>query len=129
MPELPEVEAQRRMLEAHVVGQRIDAVVLTEQGGGPRSGTFDDKVFGEGVQPGEFATAVQGAYVLAARRRGKQLWMELSREASGPPTACLLVHLGMTGSLLVRGVEVHGPEPSERCTAPSPLRGARPRAQ
>ena len=52
MPELPEVEAQRRLLEQFVVGQRISVVMAMEQGGGPREGLFDDKVFADtGMTP------------------------------------------------------------------------------
>jgi formamidopyrimidine-DNA glycosylase len=105
MPELPEVEAQRLMLEAHAVGNRVVTVVVTEQGGGPRDGSFDDKVFAEGVSPRDISATVEGAFILSVRRRGKQLWLELGAAPSGPPSASLLVHLGMTGSLLVRGVE------------------------
>jgi len=104
MPELPEVEAQRRTLELHVVGRRIDDLNLTEQGGGPRDGTFDDKVIAEGVTPEGFTASVKGALILSAQRRGKQLWLELGLTATGPPVSSLLVHLGMTGSLLIRGV-------------------------
>jgi formamidopyrimidine-DNA glycosylase len=104
MPELHEVEAQRLMLEAHAVGHRVAAVVLTEQGGGPRDGSFEDKVIAEGVSLADFSATVEGAFILSARRRGKQLWLELGSAPTGPPSASLLVHLGMTGSLLVRGV-------------------------
>jgi|TARA_B100000524_G_C23610401_1_gene355960 formamidopyrimidine-DNA glycosylase len=44
MPELPEVEAERRLLERWVVGRQISTVIAVEQGGGPRTGSFDDKV-------------------------------------------------------------------------------------
>ena len=47
MPELPEVEAQRLLLAQHLIGRRIIMVIATEQGGGPRDGLFDEKVFGE----------------------------------------------------------------------------------
>jgi formamidopyrimidine-DNA glycosylase len=105
MPELPEVEAQRLMLKEHAVGHRVATVVVIEQGGGPRDGIFDDKVIAEGVSPSDFSSAVEGAFILAARRKGKQLWLELGAAPAGPPSASLLMHLGMTGSLLVRGVE------------------------
>ena len=44
MPELPEVEAQRRTIEAATVGKQIVTLVTLEQGGGPRDGLYDDKV-------------------------------------------------------------------------------------
>lgn len=105
MPELPEVEAQRRLLHERAVGSRIKAVVVTEQGGGPRDGEFDDKVIAEGVTAGQLAAALEGAFILSAQRKGKQLWLELGEATTGPATRSLLIHLGMTGSVVVQGVE------------------------
>lgn len=102
MPELPEVEAQRRMLERLCVGRTIDAVVCHEQGGGPRDGLFDDKVIAEGVDADALAKAIRGKMLRAAHRRGKQLWLELcdTPAASSKQPASLLIHLGMTGALV-----------------------------
>lgn len=50
----------------------------------------------------DFAAALRGRTVVAARRRGKYLWLPLA--ADGPPGAAddaLLAHLGMSGQLLV----------------------------
>jgi len=97
MPELPEAEAQRRLLERCVVGHRITSVNALEQGGGARDGAFDDKVMGEGLEPAALEGLV-GGRVTAAKRLGKQVWLELDDGARA-----VLVHLGMTGSLVVRG--------------------------
>ena len=41
MPEIAEVEAQRRKLDKYAVGLTIMRAVVTKQGGGPRNGTVD----------------------------------------------------------------------------------------
>ena len=103
MPELPEAEAQRRMLEKCVVGRRIASVDCREQGGGGREGLFDDKVFAEGADEAAVEAFLVGATCVGARRRGKQLWLELERAGAA---RALLIHLGMTGSCVVRGEAV-----------------------
>mmetsp|Transcript_42402 Transcript_42402/g.76979 ORF Transcript_42402/g.76979 Transcript_42402/m.76979 type:complete len:327 (+) Transcript_42402:33-1013(+) len=100
MPELPEVEAARRMLEKHCVGRTVIKVESREQGGGPRNGKFDGTVIAERVTPQRLQNSLHGRKVKAARRRGKQLWLEFSGD--GPS---LLMHLGMTGALVVEGAE------------------------
>ena len=94
MPELPEAEAQRRLLERCVVGQTIERVETKEQGGGARDGQLDDKVLDGDID------ALAGARVVAAKRKGKQLWLELDK---GKTKHCLLIHLGMTGSCVIKG--------------------------
>uniref|UniRef100_A0A7S0NUS3 Formamidopyrimidine-DNA glycosylase catalytic domain-containing protein n=1 Tax=Calcidiscus leptoporus TaxID=127549 RepID=A0A7S0NUS3_9EUKA len=103
MPELPEVEAQRRTIEAATLGKQVTLLVATEQGGGPRDGEFDDKIVGEGVTPPELAAALQDKWVLAVKRRGKQLWVELSATRGGACCGCLLLHFGMTGAVVIKG--------------------------
>lgn len=100
MPELPEVEAMRKLAEQHCAGRKILEVMVREAGGGPRDGLFDDKVIGEGMQEKEFIDAICGRTVMSALRRGKHMWLELSGQ--GPH---LLLHFGMTGSLAVDGVK------------------------
>ena len=95
------MEAQRRLLERHVCGCRIEVVASKEQGNGPRHGLFDDKIIAEGVDEKTLSRALLGKTVGAACRRGKQLWIELCE--GGIPCGALLIHLGMTGCLLVRG--------------------------
>ena len=86
MPELPEVEVVRRGLERHVVGQRLGDVEIVH----PRP------VRRHLGGPASFVAALRGRDVLAARRRGKYLWLPLD---SGD---ALLAHLGMSGQLLVQ---------------------------
>lgn len=92
MPELPEVEVVRRGLDDHVVGRRIVDVSVT----GLRTARR---------QPGgatEIEDRLRGRTVTGARRRGKYLWLTLDAgDAAGAD--CLLVHLGMSGQMLVTG--------------------------
>lgn len=98
MPELPEVETSRRIIEKYCKGRTILEVVSKECGGGPRSGKFDNKVIAEGLKEKKLGTALMGRKLLRARRRGKQMWCEFAGE--GP---ALLMHLGMTGAIHVKG--------------------------
>lgn len=93
MPELPEVEVVRLGLERGVVGRTVAEV----QVGRARS------VRRHLAGAGDFAARLTGRTLLAARRRGKYLWLPLdSGEA-------LIGHLGMSGQLLV--VPSDAPEP------------------
>lgn len=83
MPELPEVETIRRQLEKEIVGRRVMAVDVR----------FAKRL---NLPPAEFAKRLVGKRVAAIRRRAKLLLIELS----GGRT--LVVHLKMTGRLLVR---------------------------
>jgi hypothetical protein len=47
VPELPEVECARRLLEDNCVGATIVVADPIEKGGGPRAGLFDDIIMGE----------------------------------------------------------------------------------
>lgn len=84
MPELPEVERARRILERAAVGRTIAHVWCD---------TNDEIVFAE-TTGRTVARALKGRTVVAVRRRGKQLWCEL--DARPWP----LFHLGMTGQFL-----------------------------
>ena len=86
MPELPEVEVVRRGLESEVVGRTIGAVTVAH----PRAVRRH--------LPGgaDFAARLAGRTIIAARRRGKYLWLPLDDGDA------LLAHLGMSGQLLVR---------------------------
>lgn len=96
MPELPEVESARALVEAHGAGKVISDVIALEQGGGPRSGLFDDIVF-SGCPSADAAKAfLVGRTLVSARRRGKQMFWTLS--GGGPSLLC---HFGMTGSISV----------------------------
>ena len=88
MPELPEVEVVRSGLERHVVGATIAAVEVLH----PRP------VRRHLAGPADFATALTGRTIAAARRRGKYLWLPLDTGDA------LLAHLGMSGQMLVQPV-------------------------
>ncbi len=83
MPELPEVEAARRLAVRVAVGRRIVSVWCAA-----------DPIVFESPPP-RVRAALVGRRVRAARRHGKHLWLELDR---GP---ALLMHFGMTGGLYV----------------------------
>jgi len=99
MPELPEVEVVRRGLDDHVVGRRIETA----------------EFFGARVarrhQPGpvDLADRLRGNVVHAAERRGKYLWLVL--DAPDGHRQGLIIHLGMSGQLLVEAAsaprEIH----------------------
>lgn len=91
MPELPEAEVVRRGLEAHVVGRTIDTVRVLH----PRA------VRRHPEGPADLVAQLTGTAITAACRRGKYLWLELS-EGAGPAARALVVHLGMSGQMLVR---------------------------
>ncbi len=88
MPELPEVETVRRGLEHHVVGATISAAEVR----GPRT------LRRHAGSPADFVARVRGRKVLAARRRGKFLWLPLDDGAA------LLAHLGMSGQFRINAV-------------------------
>jgi formamidopyrimidine-DNA glycosylase len=101
LPELPEVEVVRQGLARHVVGRTILGAEVFH----PRA------VRRHLAGPVDFAASVRGMTVVAARRRGKYLWLPLTpaagvaaaRAGTGPPAAedALLAHLGMSGQLLL----------------------------
>lgn len=82
----------RRGLERHVVGRTIgDAQVFH-----PRA------VRRHPAGSADFAASLRGVTVVAARRRGKYLWLPVS--PAGSPSAAedaMLAHLGMSGQLLL----------------------------
>ncbi|MFC1952881.1 bifunctional DNA-formamidopyrimidine glycosylase/DNA-(apurinic or apyrimidinic site) lyase [Chloroflexota bacterium] len=84
MPELPEVETVKNELLPHVINRRITGVTLLWEG----------IVKEPSVK--EFLTGVSGQTILALSRRGKYLFFSLN--------SCdtLIVHLKMTGSLIVK---------------------------
>ncbi|MFI9509979.1 bifunctional DNA-formamidopyrimidine glycosylase/DNA-(apurinic or apyrimidinic site) lyase [Nocardia sp. NPDC052566] len=90
MPELPEVEVVRRGLAEHVVGRVIESVVVTH----PRS----VRRHLEGAA--DLAARLTGLRVASAERRGKYLWLTFD-----DPETSLVVHLGMSGQMLVQPVD------------------------
>ncbi|WP_150463215.1 bifunctional DNA-formamidopyrimidine glycosylase/DNA-(apurinic or apyrimidinic site) lyase [Nesterenkonia ebinurensis] len=99
MPELPEVEVVRRGVAQWAAGRRVEQVHV-----------HDDRSlrrFAEG--PAEFSRRLTGLVLGAPQRRGKFLWVPL--ESAGEPLAvALVVHLGMSGQVLIEQREA----PEER---------------
>jgi formamidopyrimidine-DNA glycosylase len=84
VPELPEVEAARRLAARVAVGRRIVGVWCAA-----------DPIVVEGASPARVSAALRSRRVVAARRHGKHLWLELDRRP------WLLMHFGMSGGLHV----------------------------
>jgi formamidopyrimidine-DNA glycosylase len=83
VPELPEVETVRRGLDSFAIGQRVDRVEVT----GRRT------IRRQSIA--EFQADLTGRTLVAARRRGKYLLVDLD------DGAVLVIHLRMSGQLLV----------------------------
>ena len=101
MPELPEVETVANGVDARVRGQRIESVWTS---GKPQ--TFKSP-------ESEIAEVLTGSRIERVRRVGKTIVVSLERKADSSATvrndkreAEFLVHLGMTGRLLVSAPEV-----------------------
>jgi formamidopyrimidine-DNA glycosylase len=98
MPELPEVETVRRGLERWVAGRTLSEVEIRH----PRA------VRRHLPGAAELSARLIGARIGSPARRGKFLWLPLSggaenmRPSPGAGGACLVVHLGMSGQLLVQ---------------------------
>jgi formamidopyrimidine-DNA glycosylase len=92
MPELPEVETVANGVDARVRGQRIERVWTS---GKPQ--TFKSS-------EAEIAETLTGARIERVRRVGKTIVMDVARKDK--TSAQFLVHLGMTGRLLVSQSEV-----------------------
>ena len=82
MPELPDVEGFRRLLQSHVVGKEVTAVEVIDPGA----------VRGRSAQ--DFVQRLEGRRFAEPDRRGK--W-SLAPTDEG---VTLLFHFGMTGSLV-----------------------------
>jgi formamidopyrimidine-DNA glycosylase len=100
MPELPEVETVANGVHARVAGQRIESVWTS---GKPQ--TFKSP-------ESEIADVLTGARIVQVRRVGKTVVMSLATAGADGETgqAELLVHLGMTGRLLVSAPDVPLPK-------------------
>ncbi|PJJ71725.1 formamidopyrimidine-DNA glycosylase [Diaminobutyricimonas aerilata] len=91
MPELPEVEVVRAGLAPAVDGATVTAVEV-----------FDERSLRRHVGPAEdFVQRMTGARFRAPERRGKFLWIPIDA-ADGAPAEALMVHLGMSGQVLLR---------------------------
>lgn len=95
MPELPEVEALRRLLCPRIRGRTIREVMILK----PRL-----------VRPGPpsaVTTPLHGARIEHLERRAKHLVFQMADHRGDPLT--LLLHLGMTGRIRLSGID--GPLP------------------
>ncbi|MFR9751964.1 bifunctional DNA-formamidopyrimidine glycosylase/DNA-(apurinic or apyrimidinic site) lyase [Nocardia sp. 004] len=91
MPELPEVEVVRRGLAEHVVGRVIESVAVTH----PRS------VRRHLGGSADLIARLTGRKVDSVARRGKFLWLTFADQEDA-----LVVHLGMSGQMLVQAADV-----------------------
>src|SRR5438477_7435918 len=91
MPELPEVETVARGLAQRALGDVIESVWIGEKPQPLKSSAQ------------EIASALEGAKIVGVERIGKHIVVELSRPQNGQPSVSnqWIVHLGMTGSLLI----------------------------
>ena len=89
MPELPEVEVVRRGLQARVVGKKITAVRVHH----PRA------VRRHEAGPADLTARLLDAKITGTDRRGKYLWLLL--DGPDDPDTALVVHLGMSGQMLL----------------------------
>jgi len=92
VPELPEVEVVRRGLVEHVIGQVVESVEVRH----PRA------VRRHVAGAEDLTVQLLGARLVSAQRRGKYLWLTVDTPARG--TQALVVHLGMSGQMLVQPV-------------------------
>ena len=81
MPELPDVEFFKRLIEEHCVGRLIDRVIVTD----PESL--------EGASPASLQRRLKGKHLHSCRRHGKVLFIEVDTAGT------LAMHLGTNGSL------------------------------
>ena len=91
MPELPEVETGARGLDKRVAGDVIESVWISGKKQPLKS------------SPEEIVAALEGSRVVRARRVGKHIAIDLER--NGNAGGQWIVHLGMTGSMLVTNPE------------------------
>lgn len=92
MPELPEVETVRAGIADHSLGRPVRAVHVVD------ARSLRRHLPG----PAHFEAALTGRTLRGAYRRGKYLWLTLSEADGTLADEALVVHLGMSGQLLVR---------------------------
>jgi formamidopyrimidine-DNA glycosylase len=117
VPELPEVESARLVIERQGLGRRIVDVDDT------------DPFVCRPHQPGDIRQALVGRRLTVAHRRGKSMWCDSSgvgRARTPGPT--LGIHLGMSGKIVVAdaaGHEIDGGDYWERGRQPGDHRFSR----
>ena len=94
MPELPEVETIARGLNKRIAGEVIGSVWLGSKPEPLKS------------RAGEIAATLETRRIAGVRRAGKHIVFDLAAQNGDAGAAQWIVHLGMTGSLLVCAPEV-----------------------
>ena len=92
MPELPEVETVRAGIADHSLSRPVRSVRVVD------ARSLRRHLPG----PAQFEAALTGRALRGAYRRGKYLWLTLSEADGALADEALVVHLGMSGQLLVR---------------------------
>lgn len=92
MPELPEVETVRAGIADHSLSRPVRAVRVVD------ARSLRRHLPG----PAHFEAVLTGRALRGAYRRGKYLWLTLSEADGTLADEALVVHLGMSGQLLVR---------------------------
>jgi hypothetical protein len=117
MPELPEVESARTVIERAALGRRITTV------------DDSDSYVCRPHPPGQIRDALVGRHFVTACRLGKALWCPTSpvdgSVAEGPP---LGIHLGMSGKIVIAeayGTEIDGGDYWEGRRTPGDYRWSR----
>jgi len=113
MPELPEVESARAVIERNGLRRRIADV------------DDSDSYVCRPHVPGEIRHALLGGELIAVMRRGKSMWCQ-TESSSGDVT--LGIHLGMSGKIVIadpNGIEVDGGDYWEGRRQPGDYRWAR----
>ncbi|KAK8861728.1 hypothetical protein IAR55_002551 [Kwoniella newhampshirensis] len=90
MPELPEVERARKLIQESCKGYKIKSVDAKE----------DKIVYTGGIDHNEFAKEITGRTITGCERKGKTFWMTLSGDGRFP-----VMHFGMTGMIQLKGQE------------------------
>ncbi|GAB6897278.1 Fpg/Nei family DNA glycosylase [Kineosporia succinea] len=111
MPELPEVESARAVIERLALNRTIVDVDDTD--------TYECRPHA----PGQIRAALLGRTLTAAHRRGKSMWVDSSGD--GPVVG---IHLGMSGKIVIsdgEGTEVDGGDYWERGRKPGDHRFTR----
>jgi formamidopyrimidine-DNA glycosylase len=113
MPELPEVESARAVIERNGLRRRIVDV------------DDSDSYVCRPHVPGEICHALLGGELVTAMRRGKSMWCQTG---CSPGAVTLGIHLGMSGKIVIadaNGTEVDGGDYWERGRHPGDYRWAR----
>jgi formamidopyrimidine-DNA glycosylase len=117
VPELPEVESARVVIERAALGRTIVDV--------DDSDSYECRPHA----PGQIRSALIGRRLTAAHRRGKSMWCDSSGVGrSRTPGPLLGIHLGMSGKIVIadgQGTEIDGGDYWERGRAPGDHRFSR----